>query len=194
MRQTGTCDLSGVPNRQRWRNTGLAPDTVNPTRLPSTPGEFHPEPLTQPDVNLTSPNPISTLLQRFACARLSLIESRNVAIDYRWAGAAAQLDRVAAMAEDLVSRNVAVIFCGGNDPATCAAMAATRVIPNRLHVRWRSRATRVCCGPQPAGRQRHGDHPLCPRTAAEAAGVAARARAISVVAVSALFCAGFEWF
>jgi putative ABC transport system substrate-binding protein len=64
---------------------------------------------------------------RHGLGETGFVEGRNVAIDYRWA--AGQLDRLSAVADDLVNRNVAVIFTGGNDLATRAVMAATRTIP-----------------------------------------------------------------
>jgi putative ABC transport system substrate-binding protein len=54
------------------------------------------------------------------------VEGRNVAIEYRWAEG--QFDRLRAMAADLVSRRVAVIFVGP-DVGVQAAMAATKTIP-----------------------------------------------------------------
>jgi ABC-type uncharacterized transport system substrate-binding protein len=64
---------------------------------------------------------------RRGLSEMGFIEGRNVAIDYRWA--AGQFNRLPGMASDLVSRNVAVIMCGGSDLATRAAMAATQTIP-----------------------------------------------------------------
>src|SRR5260370_42672618 len=54
------------------------------------------------------------------------VEGRNVAIEYRWAEG--QLDRLPAMAADLVSRRVAVIFATPG-VGVRAAMAATKTIP-----------------------------------------------------------------
>jgi putative tryptophan/tyrosine transport system substrate-binding protein len=54
------------------------------------------------------------------------VEGRNVAIEYRWAEG--QFDRLPAMAADLVSRRVAVIFAS-TDIGVHAAMTATKTIP-----------------------------------------------------------------
>ena len=55
------------------------------------------------------------------------VEGQNVAVEYRWADD--HYDRLPAMAADLVSRRVAVIFAAGPDVGLQAAMVATKTIP-----------------------------------------------------------------
>jgi putative ABC transport system substrate-binding protein len=59
------------------------------------------------------------------------VEGQNLAIEYRWADN--QLDRLPALAADLVSHNVAVFVTSGSIPPAMAAKAATSTIPIVFH-------------------------------------------------------------
>jgi len=64
---------------------------------------------------------------RQALADAGYVEGRNVAIEFRWANT--QLERLRALAEDLVTYRVAVIVASGGVGAALAAKATTSTIP-----------------------------------------------------------------
>jgi putative ABC transport system substrate-binding protein len=58
---------------------------------------------------------------------MGFVEGRDVRIEYRWAEG--QYERLPALANELVGRNVTVIFAAGGNPPALAAKAATGAIP-----------------------------------------------------------------
>jgi len=58
---------------------------------------------------------------------VGFVEGRNLSIEYRWAEG--HMERLPALAVELVGRNVAVVVAGGSVVAVRAALAATQSIP-----------------------------------------------------------------
>jgi putative tryptophan/tyrosine transport system substrate-binding protein len=77
------------------------------------------------DLNSEAASGRSVLAFREALKDLGYIESRNVAIEYRWAEG--QYDRLPALAIDLVSRRVNVIFAMGNAAALMVKPASSTI-------------------------------------------------------------------
>jgi len=64
---------------------------------------------------------------RQGLTKTGYLEGKNVAIEFRWAEG--RYDRLPALVDDLVRRNVAVIVTSGGEPSATAAHAATSAIP-----------------------------------------------------------------
>ena len=79
-------------------------------------------------INAASPQPYARMLSAFlkGLSETGYVENQNVKIEYQWAQG--EIDRLPALVNDLVRREVAVIAATGT-PASLAAKAATTTIP-----------------------------------------------------------------
>ena len=80
-------------------------------------------------LNSASPDAYVSQVKAFhqALKETGYVEGQNVAIEYRWAEN--QIDRLSALAGDLVRRKVSVITAGGSPASALAAKSATTTIP-----------------------------------------------------------------
>jgi putative tryptophan/tyrosine transport system substrate-binding protein len=80
-------------------------------------------------LNSGSPDSYVSQVKAFhqALKETGYVEGQNVAIEYRWAKN--QIDRLSALAGDLVRREVSVIAAGGSPASALAAKLATTTIP-----------------------------------------------------------------
>jgi putative ABC transport system substrate-binding protein len=80
-----------------------------------------------------SPGPYTAIVAavRDGLAETGFVEGQNLRIEYRWADS--QIDRLPALAADLVARKVTAIVTSGNVPPALAAKAATSSIPIVFH-------------------------------------------------------------
>jgi putative ABC transport system substrate-binding protein len=96
------------------------------------PGAAHAQQPAMPVIGLINPTSPDSNVDRLRGFRQGLkdtgyVEGENVAIEYRWAEN--QIDRLPALADDLVRRKVAVIVTTGGPLPARAAKAATATIP-----------------------------------------------------------------
>jgi putative tryptophan/tyrosine transport system substrate-binding protein len=85
-------------------------------------------------LTITPPQVFANMIDAFRAglAEVNYAEGRNVAFEYRTAGA--EYERLEAMAAELIRRPVSLIFATGASPAALAAKKATATIPILFYV------------------------------------------------------------
>jgi ABC-type uncharacterized transport system substrate-binding protein len=80
-------------------------------------------------LHTASPGPYAHLVNAYRAGlkEKGFVEGQNITIEYRWADG--QFDRLAALADDLVQRQVRLIAALGGSASTLAAKKATETIP-----------------------------------------------------------------
>ena len=100
-----------------------------------------------------SPDTIADRLRAFrqGLKDTGYVEGENVAIEYRWAEN--QIDRLPALAAELVRRRVAVIAASRRSSSGVRGQGGNHDDPHRLHRRRKPGQAWSCRQPCPAGRQ-----------------------------------------
>jgi putative ABC transport system substrate-binding protein len=80
-------------------------------------------------LHVGSPEPYALMVAAFreGLKEVGFVDGQNVHIEYRWAEG--RVDRLPALAEELVSRRVAVLATGGGERSALVAKQATQIIP-----------------------------------------------------------------
>ena len=78
-------------------------------------------------LNTTSPDAYRLRGFHQGLKEAGFVEGENVAVEYRWADS--QIDRLQALAAELVRRQVTLIVAGGGFPSALAAKTETKSIP-----------------------------------------------------------------
>ena len=130
-------------------------------------------------LNPRSPDGMTDRLRAFrqGLKETGYVEGENVAIEYRWAEN--QIDRLPALAAELVRRQVAVIAATGSPLRRSRPRRQPRRSPSSSLVAEDPVRARSCRQPRPAGRQPDRDQFFQWRVGGKAAGTPARAGARS---------------
>jgi putative ABC transport system substrate-binding protein len=112
---------------------------------------------------------------REGLAEAGFIDGKNVTIEFRFAEQ--RLERVPALAMDLVRRQVAVIFTAGGDVPAMVAKGATSTIPIVFVTGFDPVKSGLVAKPQPSKRQCYRRHSDSQSTGRQAPGINTRAGA-----------------